>query len=59
MNMSDEIVDIVLKMKVPLKIKYDKLETLKWRLQKTVELTETSLIREMIQNLDIKTYKNK
>lgn len=56
---TDIIVDMVLKMEVPLKVKYDKLESLKWRLQQAVDLTKSYLIRELVQNLDIKTYKNK
>lgn len=53
------IVDMVLKMKVPLEVKYDKIETLKWQLSQAVDLTKSYLIKELVQNLDIKTYKNK
>ena len=56
---TDIIVDMVLKMKVPLEVKYDKIETLKWQLSQAVDLTKSYLIKELVQNLDIKTYKNK
>ena len=56
---TDIIADMVLKMEVPLEVKYDKLEALKWRLQQAVDLTKSYLINELVQNLDVKTYKNK
>lgn len=56
---TDIIVDIVLKMELPLEVKYNKLEALKWRLQQAVDLTKSYLISELVSNLDIKTYKNK
>ena len=56
---TEDIVSLVFKMKVPLEVKYDKVETLKWQLSQAVDLTKSYLIRELVQNLDIKTYKNK
>ena len=51
---TDIIVDVVLKMEVPLEVKYDKLEALKWRLQQAVDLTKSYLIRELLSELKIK-----
>ena len=56
---TDIIVDMVIKMELPLEVKYDKLAALKWRLQQAVNLTKSYLIKELVSSLDIKTYKNK
>lgn len=51
--MNDYIVDIVLKMKPPVDVKYDSENRLKWRLQKAIDLTRQEmlgLIRSYEQN---------
>ena len=42
--MSDYIIDIVLKMKPPVNVKYDSENRLKWRLQKAIDLTRQEML---------------
>lgn len=51
--MDDYIIDIVLKMEVPVNVKYDSENRLKWRLKKAIDLTRQEmlgLIRSYEQN---------
>ena len=52
-NMLSQINDIVIKMKLPVDVKYDSEKRLKWRLQKAIDLTRQEmlgLIRSYEQN---------
>lgn len=42
--MEDYIVDLVLKMKLPVDVKYDSEKRLKWRLQKAIDLTRQEML---------------
>ena len=42
--MEDYIIDIVLKMKPPVNVKYDSESRLKWRLQKAIDLTRQEML---------------
>lgn len=42
--MDDYIIDIVLKMKPPVNVKYDSENRLKWRLQKAIDFTRQEML---------------
>lgn len=42
--MDDYIIDIVLKMEVPVNVKYDSENRLKWRLKKAIDLTRQEML---------------